>query len=78
MDYTLKVWRNYDYDAGSPDGTKTTTVSGARPQYIEGEWVPDCHSIQFQLSSSSQNAAVIHGLSVETEPRRLRYHTGGS
>jgi hypothetical protein len=48
-------------------------TSGA--SYIEGYVQPDCHAIQVYLDGDAADAAVL-GISIDTEPRRKRYHSG--
>jgi hypothetical protein len=69
--YTLGVSRDYD-SSNETDVARVRTDSF--PGYIEGVWVPDAHAIQFYLDGVAAPAAV-HGIAVETEPRRKRYHT---
>lgn len=71
MDYTLGISRDYD---SSTEADITRTRTDTFPGYIEGQWVPDAHAIQFYLDGLEAPAAV-HGIAVETEPRRKRYHT---
>jgi hypothetical protein len=59
------------------DSTVKTTVrtSNGTVQHLEGEWFADSHAVNFQLSGTKA-PAVVHGMAVHTQPRRMRYHTG--
>lgn len=72
MTYSLKVYRNYVNNSGSIDTSRV--ISGTHAQYVEGSWVPDAHAVLVELSSD-RAAATVHGIAVQTEPRRIRYHS---
>jgi hypothetical protein len=71
---TLDAYADYNGPTG-PVTTKSATVASQNvPTYFEGKWQPDCHALSLALSGESAPAAVT-GLAVETQPRRMRYHT---
>ena len=70
--YTLSVYRNFDETAAAENEARV--VSATHTTFIEGEWVADCHAIQMKLSAPDAPSTV-HGIAVQTEPRRMRYHT---
>lgn len=70
--YVLKVYRNFS-TSSSTDTTRA--LSGTTTQYMEGSWVPDAHAIEMKLSGTVA-PVVVHGIAVDTQPRRSRYHTG--
>jgi hypothetical protein len=71
--YTLSVFTDWDHDV--PKNVLATQVDTEYSTHVEGRVVPDCHSIQFQLEGESSDPVTIHGLAVDTEPRRIRYHS---
>ena len=70
--YTIASYRNFD--GSTVASTEARVVSGSNPSYIEGETIPDCHSVAFKLSAPDAPSTV-HGIAVHTQPRRKRYHT---
>jgi hypothetical protein len=69
--YTVKAFRDWvDTDA------KTTSRSSSTedPVHLEGEVFADSHAISYEITGD-QAPAVFTSLTVETEPRRRRYHT---
>jgi hypothetical protein len=72
LTYTLTTYRDYD---DTKTASVARTVTATAPYYIEGEWVPDAHAISYKLSSTG--VGKILGVAADTEPRRMRYHTGG-
>lgn len=70
--YTLTAYRNYD--DGTTAASAARAVTGSVTKYIEGKWFADCYSVGFKLSGTA-TPATVHGIAVDTEPRRFRYHT---
>lgn len=70
MTYTLLQYRNWT--RASAVATSTAVVAATTPTYIEGKWQEDSHAIALKLSSTKA-PAVVYGMAVDTEPRRVRY-----
>lgn len=71
--YTLQAWKDWNYDANDPEIDVDQAVAVSYPSYIEGRWFPDSHAVMFEVSGT-EAPAVVHGIAVDTEPRRRRYH----
>lgn len=72
MTHTIKTYRDW---ASTEISTEDRAVTNTVATHIEGEWVPDARSIQLRVSSTKSPAA-LYGFAVDTQPRRIRYHTG--
>jgi len=72
MTHTIKTYRDWSTTEVSSEARAVTSTF---PTHIEGEWVPDARAIQLRISSTKSPAA-LYGFAVDTQPRRVRYHTG--
>jgi hypothetical protein len=73
MTYTLRRYRNWN---DSDTSAVSRVIAVTYPTHVEGEWFPDSHAVGFKLSSD-RAPAVVHGIAVDTQPRRFkRYHRG--
>jgi hypothetical protein len=68
--YTLGMARDYD---SSTEQDTTRVVTATVPTHIEGAWHADAHAVQLYLDGSA-GPAQVHGIAVDTEFRRSRYH----
>jgi hypothetical protein len=73
MTYTIRAFRDW---VDTPAKTTARVVTQADTDHIEGEWIPDSHAVSYEVSSTKAPAE-LHTMTVETEPRRARYHRGG-
>jgi hypothetical protein len=67
---TIKQYRNWS----SSEAVSTTRTGSSTTGHIEGAWMADCHVMRMELSGASAPVS-IYGYAVDTEPRRVRYHT---
>lgn len=74
VNYTLQQFGDWDSDTAVGNAAATTQLGTAQASYIEGKVQPDCHAIQLYLDGDAAEAVVL-GLSIDTEPRRRRYHS---
>jgi hypothetical protein len=73
--YTLQQFGDWDNAVPAANAASAgQTVAGTEATYIEGYVQPDCHAIQVYLDGDAAEAAVL-GISLDTQPRRKRYHS---
>jgi hypothetical protein len=74
--WTVQQFGDWDSTtAAANSGAAVRTVTGSQSQYIEGYVQADCHSLQLYLDVDAAPARLF-GLSIDTQPRRKRYHSG--
>jgi hypothetical protein len=68
--YAFDWFRDWNDD---DTGGVSRAVTEEYPVHIEGEWFADSHAVCFELSGDA-GPVTVHGIAVETQPRRDRYH----
>jgi hypothetical protein len=71
---TVKTYRNFSTTAAST--VNRTPVGTAEAEYVEGIKVPDSYATAVRVGGAADGQAVVHGVGIDTEPRRTRYHVG--
>jgi hypothetical protein len=73
---TVNMYKNYE--EGSTLTTAPRTLVGtAQAEFIEGQvGTNDLYSVGIKLSGAANAQTVIHGVGIDTEPRRTRFHRG--
>ncbi|HXJ65011.1 MAG TPA: hypothetical protein VNN79_14745 [Actinomycetota bacterium] len=74
-DFTIQQYADWDLNTAVGNAAAATQSGSATAGYIEGYTQPDCHAIQVYLDGDAADAVVL-GISIDTEPRRKRYHSG--
>jgi hypothetical protein len=73
-DVTVSQFRNYDSETVAATVDRTPSGDGVF-SYIEGVTMADSYAVQFEFSGESTEQVKVSGVAVDTEPRRVRYHS---
>lgn len=74
--WTIKQFGDWDNSSAAANSAGAQqTVSATTSTYIEGYVQPDCHAVQVYVATDAAPSRVF-GLSLDTQPRRKRYHSG--
>lgn len=71
---TVAMYRNFEADSARTTAARTL-VGSAAAEFIEGKvGTTDAYSVGVKVSAASNAQTALHGVGVDTEPRRTRFH----